>query len=258
MKRRKFLKAALWVPPLFAIGRARGQALSVGDLSVGTITSGSGGGGGGTPAYVGEIQRGQELGAPTSTTVITLASGVSSGNRVVILFKWYLGTQTISSIADSRGNTYVVDKTLTHDTSVYHAVISAHVTTALQTSDTITITFSASGTSYRAWCVVNLSGCASSSAVDQTGSGFAFGTSVSAAASTTAAATVLVGQVDLFSIANTYGSSAWDSIGAAYDWSGNGQRTYFLKKVLTSAGSQNPSGTVSANESWGVTWVAYK
>lgn len=255
VKRRAFLKSGvvwsglLWLPR--AIAQQAALSPRVAAFSSPTASAA-------TPDYGGEVQRGSELGSSNSTTTITLSGGVSAGNRAVLLFRWYLNTQTISSVTDSRGNTWTVDKTLTHDTNNYHAIISAHVGTALQAGDTITITFSASASSYRAWCLVYLTGVASSSAVDQTASNNAYGTAVSVSAATTASSTVLVGQVHIFNQTKTYGSSSWDVIGAGQDWATTTLRSYFVKKTVSSSGTQNPGGTLSANENWGGTWIAYK
>lgn len=82
-----------------------------------------------------------------STLVITLSAASAAGRRVVVCCgAAATGSVTVSSVADNRGNSYTKDKEKLNGTTVGVAIFSSRLTTALQASDTITITWSGSTT----------------------------------------------------------------------------------------------------------------
>lgn len=87
--------------------------------------------------------------ATATSVAVTLTAAVPTGRTLLIAAGWeaVAGTvPTISSVVDSRGNTYATDVSIVSGTTVAVAVIRARVTTALQVNDTITVTISASRT----------------------------------------------------------------------------------------------------------------
>lgn len=87
--------------------------------------------------------------AAATSVAVTLTAAVPTGRTLLIAACWEAaaGTvPTISSVVDSRGNTYATDASVVSGTTVAVAIIRCRVTTALLSGDTITITISASRT----------------------------------------------------------------------------------------------------------------
>lgn len=192
--------------------------------------------------------------ASASTTVITLTSPLATGGRSVVLAQFYCATQTsIGSVADSRGNTYAehVQRTGTAYRENYSiAIFSAPITTALQTGDTITVTWADPAYTSRQLIVYEMPGVGD---IDQaTSGGNAYSSTISLPASTTAAQTTLVGLLEMYS-PRTYGSSAWTAALVIDDESSH---IYLLSTTVTSAGEQNPGGAPDTATSYQGAWIA--
>jgi hypothetical protein len=98
-------------------------------------------------AHISSITKAQSSSA--SSVTITLTAAVLSGHTLIGGICWEAAAgsvPTISSITDSRGNTWTTtpDDSVLAGTTLAVAIIRARVTTALQIGDTITITISAS------------------------------------------------------------------------------------------------------------------
>jgi hypothetical protein len=208
------------------------------------------------PTYDDEIAGRYGASSSDSTTVVTVSAVVPVGQRVVVLVSTYSNTQTVSGVTDSRGNTYAIDRTR-QEASHYLAVCSAPVTTQLEISDTITVTWASPGFTNRGVAAFSLID-ADSNTPDQTAATYqASTTSPSAAATTTEAKTCAIGIVNLRHASATYGSSAWTVIGSAHFWGGTNY-SYYVYANITTAGSQNPGGTNSEAAPTAIAWVAYK
>lgn len=211
---------------------------------------------GAAPAFGAEIQRAIAT-ASTNPWTFNLASSQSAGRMLVLVVECYDSSgapkQTVSEVKDSvNGIAWSIDK----QTSVgdeYQAICSYVLPAGLTTSDSISITFADAAFTYRSYFLAYFTGC---SATDATGKKQAnsFGTAVSAAESVTSAIAGAL-TVTQISSSKTLSSSAWTSIGAYQDW-GDSKRSYYFQTPC-SAGSQNPLGTISANDSWYCSWVAY-
>jgi hypothetical protein len=114
-----------------------------------------------TIAYVQEAA--SYTGSTNTASAITLTVGATTtaGNRLILAFRGF--GVTISSITDSRGNTWAVDGT-GGTSSETVTLASAYLTTALSTSDTISYTPSA--TSISDAVVGEYSGIAQTSYID--------------------------------------------------------------------------------------------
>src|SRR3990167_7261455 len=111
-----------------------------------------------------------------TTLVITVPAGGVAQDSLIVIAAGGSSSAVISSVADSKGNTYQVD-----DTEATYgfagSVATAIAATALVSGDTITITYSASVT-FRTACAYEFSGAASASWLDKVVSaGDASGTS---------------------------------------------------------------------------------
>jgi len=165
--------------------------------------------------------------ASTTTSTLTLSSGVSSGHTLMAAVCWEAsaGTlPTISSVVDSRGNTWTTtpDVSALAGTTLAVAILRARVTTALLTGDTITITLSASRSRW-AWQVDDFDDV-NTSPKDQTASNSP-GSSASLSSGTT---TATAQAYELLYAVYGFGTGRTVTIPAG--WSGGAQ-------VATSAGS---------------------
>lgn len=84
--------------------------------------------------------------ASSTTGAVTAGFGVAVGGFIVFTVVWsadLAAIPTVSSVSDGRSNTYTADVSAgTSNSTVQCAIITAPVTTALQASDTITVTIS--------------------------------------------------------------------------------------------------------------------
>lgn len=200
-------------------------------------------------AYVQEVGKGQQAGAG-STLVVTVASAPAA-NSLVVGRVCVDGGQTVSSVADTRGNTWLVDIQTTAGPCA--SIISTTQQVAkLQASDTITVTLGGS-TGQTAAIFDEFSGVdTSATRVDKTATGSAATTARDAG--TTAATTqndeLVVG---CFVIGNTETSL---TAGATYSdfttkFTGTATSTEGVYKIVSATGAQNPTATGSNNSSKG-------
>lgn len=167
--------------------------------------------GGGAPAWVGEVTRTTAVFDSTGSQAFTLSAGASVGQRLVAVIAVQSGVTSVASVADSKGNTWVVHAEQAGGGSTLTAIASTVVTVALEASDTVTVTFGAAAGSWRGAIFANLT---DAGAVDDTAvaSGFTATPSVSL---TTSAAAVMVGAVRS-SAAFTVNSTDGTQSGADY------------------------------------------
>ncbi len=123
----------------------------------------------GIPVSVGQTN---STATGTTLTVTVPAAGVAAGNTVLVSFAMDPVSGTVSG-TDSRGNTYTDDSDIMNGTSgsgtgVRTVVLSAPVTTALVSGDTITITFPSVGS--KAASIFSVNDLISASRVDKTSS----------------------------------------------------------------------------------------
>lgn len=245
------MKIILSTLVLFACQFAFSQGFSMRDTAfVGNAVPGVAGGG--TPAFESEVQRGS-IAEDSATTTITLTGGVAAGHRAVLAISATMGS--ITSVSDSKGNTWTIMAEST-DTYIVAAIASCHVETALVADDTITVTWPSASYLGKAWAIFDLSGCASTGQPDQVSETAGYGTAVSSAATTTTDDTVIIGLLFGDNETATYGSGAWTSVGSLHVI---GDRiSQYVRITLSSAGSQNPSGSWSTTMGHVEAWAAFK
>jgi len=209
--------------------------------------------------FGGEVQRWGATNA-SSTTVITLASGIAQGNTAVTLFGWEAGSVCyVTSLADSRGNTWSVIGTNLDNSVHQSAMASAYVTTALQSGDTITVNWVAPSSFAKAGVIVYLTGAANA-APDLVVTNGSYGTTVTAPGTTTIAGDALVGFVQIEQTP-TYTAGAWTQSGApdlyGHTSSTAGLASYYLYDAATAPGSYDPGGALSPIYGYDVMWAAF-
>jgi hypothetical protein len=191
------------------------------------------GGGGGEPAFVEEVGRTVHT-VSTETSVVTLSSGVASGNTVAVLMSTSL---TVSGITDTAGNTY--SEALAYTSGSPELYVWYSVTTSpLSASDTVTVTWTSASYAERAVVAVELSGV---SGVDVSGGANDYATT-SYITQTTTDATVAVG-------ISAVNGSTWSTYGGATQIGAMADQTndsYFSYEEFASAGSNSHGGTLAA------------
>ena len=143
-------------------------------------------------AYVQKVGYLNSTGGTASTTiVIPITVTTTVGHTVIAWFRQQRGVYSASSIVDSKGNTWHIDRDALSDSTTYYGplcICSCVLTTALVSGDTITLTINASA-AYRSAGAAEFSGVASSSGLAVIDQNVYATNSGSTATATTATAT---------------------------------------------------------------------
>lgn len=203
-----------------------------------------------SPAFGAEVYHLNELAAAIPTTIGPITAGVAVGQRAVVMIMLDDVTGTISSITDPRGNTYHQDSffgTSCTNGNTDQWTYSANVTTALQSGDSFTITWSVNPNTSRFWDfdVVYLTGTASSGQPDSTttcGSVNSFPPPITATQTTVATNTEI--------LCNGWFNNATWTIGTGTIYrSTAGNVVYaYSDYAKSSAGTYAPGGTTTATQ----------
>jgi hypothetical protein len=190
-----------------------------------------------------------------ATTVHTMSGACTTGQTMVVYVNISNSATSVSGATDSTGsNTWHIGAV---NASVVMTLIYAYLNAAVPIGGTVTISYTGATFEYRDGAFFCITGAANSGQPDtteQTASGY--GTAISASATTTAANTLQFGVIWADST-GTYGSSAW-TVSGAVQTVGGGQHLYYVYNQSSSAGSQNPGGTLSSAADWNVIWNAFK
>jgi hypothetical protein len=187
----------------------------------------------------------------SSTLVVTTTVTASVGERIVLHVGWFESGTTLSCVADSAGNTYAVEiQNAQSGTSA--GIATAHVTTQLSSSGTITATFSTASADWRQAVAHTVTGVASSSYTDGTGTesnavaDAAWDTSDTV---TTVADAIIVGccsfRTGLGNLTHTAGTNM-TAVGETFAGNMNFAAVY---RVLTATGTYDARGTWSSTDS---------
>lgn len=211
-----------------------------------------------TPA--GGVYAGRRLNyAATSGTTHTIPvlTATTAGNFLILGLRYSSVTSgvTISSVTDSKSNTWTVDKTSSNTDYVHCAIASARLTTALTTSDTIVVAFSADSGAYVA--AYEFSGITVSSPADKNAQGNGHTvTSVTAGATATTsqavemAVSVVATNQDLTSVSTPTGYTLRESSMAE-------QGMELATKALTSTGTETTTWSGTSGN-WACVLQTYK
>jgi len=212
------------------------------------------------------IQFVRDLGAANAsntgqTVQLTLASPVPQGHTVIVAAGINSWSTLVSSITDTRGNSYTVDSTVNHTgTSLNSYIGSGYVSTALQGGDKVTVTFSASLYSTRLVSAADFAGIASANRVDA-----AAGAQGSSAAPTTPTLTttqpgeLLIANVGSANAAAFTPAFPFTSLTATSATLGSVSRSIYPSWWLaSSSGSYKATGSLAAGSQWTAGIVAYR
>lgn len=191
--------------------------------------------------------------ASSSAPVLTLTAGAPIGDTLILALKTS-ASFAVSSVADSKGNTWTVDKTTTASSSARLSICSTRLTTAMVTGDTITATLSGTSTA-TAGAVYQYNGLALTSAVDAA-VGFQGNTSTSGA--TGACVTTHANDL-IFTAAATGAGTGWTAPGSPWTERSAGLNAVdAADQTVTATGSFNPTWTWTTSSNFGVATVGYK
>lgn len=190
-----------------------------------------------------------------SGTVATIAYVTASahpvGSLMVLLFS--VGSQTISSVVDTRSNTWTAQASNPSGAS-RHYLYTSILTTALQVGDTITITLS-TATGRRACALVRIDNGTLGAALDASGVVNNIGTTTSPAVTTSAATTNARDVVFGAYGSNTTGitfvseSAGWTAIGDGL--TSGGTLVHYSYTIVSATGTQTFLITINTGSSGG-------
>jgi PKD repeat protein len=201
----------------------------------------------------------------SSTFSLSVPSGVSTvvGRHLVVAYLFSgAGTNKVTSIADSRGNTYTINAVRANagTTGLMVVVASVKITAALVAGDSITVTQNVEST-YHAMQVYEFDNFDPTSWVDKTATGSASGTAVSTAATatTTAANETLFAAVGFGDTTATLASASDWNDAAKVEASGAKRKSLAVAaKDVAATGAYAYAGTLLASEQWVAALVSFK
>lgn len=188
----------------------------------------------GTPTSIGSAN---DFGSATSLVITTTATATVSSRITVEA----CGTETITGVVDSAGNTYALDRQ--HANGACRITIaSAPVTTQLGSGGTITVSYAAGSFANMA-AAQTTTGIATSSAVDQANSNTQFSAATwdSGNVNTTTADDLLIGCSAVFGTATT--STAGGGATELFDAQSGGNSFTSVYRILSATGTFNATGT---------------
>ncbi len=201
----------------------------------------------------------------TSLTITVPALGVAAGNRAIVTIALNPSTGTVAC-GDTGGNSYAVDSNVANGsatTGVRTVILSAQVTTALVSGNTITCTHPS--VTARALSAHEFSGLATSATVDKVATATGNNTAPSSGATTTTvqASELLVGGIGVEGpTTETFTAGAsYTIIGRAGTSGGTAANNITINpeyRIVSATGAFSASGTLSASRRWATPIVTYK
>lgn len=225
-----------------------------------------------TITYQGEVFSATTANQNNTAQVWTLTAGIPAGGYAVA----YIGleapsTQTNSSVADSRGNTWTMRAQRLNNSVHQAAIATAPITTALQSGDTVTVTLSGTNpSSDRAIRIVYFYGVATASQPDATVNNAANSQTVSDSITTGTDGSVIVAIVQSQRTDTGGGSDFYVYSGGNFTDTGSGAqdfgygattvglRSYLLYKITTTHGANAFGGAYNKTASYIAEAVALK
>lgn len=191
-----------------------------------------------------------------SSITLTLTGSVPVGDLLVLGGGYGLASTVTVTAADTKGNTYTVDR---HDDlatggTPHSFVVSAPVTAGLVAADVITVSFS-SAVNYPIVYAYDYTGVKASGYVDVVGGATGASTTPSTGALTTTA------DYDLMFVAlcrNPTTLTAGTGVAVLDENSTTGKSVSLLSVAATTAGAYAAAGTLATSSDWAISAVAYK
>lgn len=237
----------IWVPKRGVDWRSEAGFISI--PTIGAIAGSRRRSAGGGPTYGANIAN-RSVYNNTNPMVLSLSPGASAGTRVVVVAVFWTPTLVMSSVTDTKGNTYTQDASNLDafgNLYVYSSVISSALVAG---TDTISVATTVGSTAVRFTSVFTLDG---STGADVTGTGIGTsGTTETATASTTVANTVA------FGVRRAYSGTVGFTPGTGWTAVNNSPTEGAMYQTFSTSGSKTTGGTWTTSSRWGSLWVAYK
>ncbi len=196
------------------------------------------------------------FGSTTATLAVPVAVAAAAGHHVLLaIAATTSNTPTITSVVDTQGNAWQIDQQPGGLSTRVLGLASAHLTTALATTDTITVTLSAIPTTGANVLGIEVSGLATSAWLDAVAA-IATGSSTtptSNALTTTAAGDFLWAPVGENNVAMTP-AAGWTEL----DETLATKQIHTEYQVAGAAGSYSAAATLASSTGWVMSLVAYK
>ena len=212
------------------------------------------------PAFVKNV--GTAACGNTSNVITVPAGGVAAGNTLVVrvtLRAGSPGTGTVS-VADSKGNTYTVDKDITN-ANIRLVILSANVATALVSGDTITASHPPVNPSATGLVATEFSGIVATNRVDVSASATGSSLTPSVSVTTTNAKDLVYGAIVVLNQPTVTEASGWTldtNLSTGCGGSGGNSINHGAYKITSAAGGQTYNPTLSGANAWVDEIVAYK
>jgi hypothetical protein len=194
-------------------------------------------------------------------TTVTLTNSINSGTTAVILLGFEGDSNVgVSSVTDSKGNTWKIQKTYLNNSVHQGAVISAFMTQALSTLDTIKINWTTFPDVDYAGVVMDVAGGDSSNNSNVAISDAGYDTNISLPGQITVPNAIVLGLVQAQQPI-TYSNSNWNQVGSADNFAQSqftvGLSDIYLDGVANAAGTYNPGGQWNITQTYLGLWVAF-
>jgi chitodextrinase len=192
-------------------------------------------------------------GSPQSSISATFTSAQTAGNLIVVAVGWTNGTSVVTSVTDSRGNTYALAIgptvfTGTRSSSIYYA---KNIVSASAGANTVRVTFSSS-VPFPDLRMAEYSGLDTTNPLDVAAGAAGTGTACSSgAATTTSANDLLIGADDLSGTTTAPGSGFTQR-----QLSSNGH--ILEDRIVSTVGSYSATATQNASGSWVMQMAAFR
>jgi hypothetical protein len=213
-------------------------------------------------AFVKQLGTNSQTNGGGTVTLAVPFAGVAQGDTVMVWAAMSGSGTTISSITDSRGNSYTVDSTIINASFGFNTFIgSGYAATALAAGDTITVAFSASYYSLRLVAAAEFSGIPASGRLDQKAgaTGNSAAPSSGSTATTAQATELVVGGLGSSSLATFTPATGFTALTRVSATLGSVNLSIYQAYELVQTRAQyQASGTLSASSPWNAGVATYR
>ena len=190
--------------------------------------------------------------AATNTLSVTLPSPSTTGNLIVLSFEINTpGSLTVTSVTDNKGNTYSVASGPLNWNASTEQMWTYYASNITGGGAAVTVTITLSGAApFLEGYILEYSGVAQTSPVDQTSSGFGFGTVMSSGSKTTTSPSELI-----YGACFDYGIPTVDPPFTARATNNN---NFVADRTVAATGTYAVTGTMPVAQAWACQMVTFK
>ncbi len=193
----------------------------------------------------------------SGTTVRTTTQSTDVGDILVYIISWFEVDTSVSSVTDSRGNTWnLAISQYALAAGVQHLIAWSYITNPIQISDTITINWSTGNSFNKTGAFFICKGNTSFGQPNATKFVATVTPSGIDASAQVSPSVICIGVLSIVS-SKTYSSSLWNLSDGVHD-TGVWRNYYFFKQINGIGGLQNPGGAIAPSGDYGVIWIALR